>query len=229
MKDETYLFIQDVKEKGSTARSARNRRTHNGKGGRVKLPSDNLSRKELQKMNGDVKTYRLNEPMTLEEFKSMPDDIKVTYVKLLRERFDVPDYKIGEMMGANKDQIWLMFKKLGLNGTSKKKRKDWNSEGWCAFVNGVPVPVTDPVEVDEDTPEKCPENLDDIKAEGNFFCEPVHAPEIPALPINWGKKKAIPASGNMTFVGSAEAALNAVSSLLGGADVHITITWEVCD
>lgn len=43
MKDETYVFISDVKEKGSVARSARNARSHCGKGGRVRLPSDNLS------------------------------------------------------------------------------------------------------------------------------------------------------------------------------------------
>lgn len=45
MKDETYSYISDVKEKGITARSARNRRTHTGKGGKVRFPSDSLSKK----------------------------------------------------------------------------------------------------------------------------------------------------------------------------------------
>ena len=84
MKDETYVFIQDVKEKKTTARSARHTRTHCGRGGRVRLPSDNLSKKELMKMSGECKSYRLNSPMSWDEFKAMPDDIKITYIKLLR-------------------------------------------------------------------------------------------------------------------------------------------------
>ena len=72
-------------------------------------------------MNGECKSYRLNSPMTWQEFRSMPDDIKVTYIKLLREKFSCPDSKIGEMMGASKDQVSLMFKKLGLNQGKTKK------------------------------------------------------------------------------------------------------------
>ena len=67
MKDETYAFISDVKEKGFTARSARHTRTHCGKGGRVRLPSDNLSKKELEKLNGECKSFRLNDPMGRKE------------------------------------------------------------------------------------------------------------------------------------------------------------------
>ena len=90
MKDETYLFVSDMKDKKVTARSARNKRTHCGKGGRVRFPSDNLSKKELQKMNGECKAYRLNDPMGWKEFKAMPDDLKITYIKLLRKEFNVP-------------------------------------------------------------------------------------------------------------------------------------------
>lgn len=85
MKDEEFLFHSDCHEKKVTARSARNTRTHNGKRGKVKFPSDYLTKKEIKAMSGEVKSYRLNEPMSWREFKAMPDDIKVTYIKLLRE------------------------------------------------------------------------------------------------------------------------------------------------
>ena len=150
MKDETYVFISDVKAKGSVARSARNARTHCGKGGRVRLPSDNLSKKELMKMSGECKSYRLNEPMTWKEFMSMPDDIKITYVKLLRNKFGCPDSKIGEMMGANKDKVSRQFIKLGLDKGKTKKKEKWDKEGFWAWANGVdklPTPVPEePVE-----------------------------------------------------------------------------------
>ncbi len=150
MKDETYAFISDVKDKKVTARSARHMRTHCGKGGRVRLPSDNLSKKELMKMSGECKSYRLNEPMTWKEFMSMPDDIKITYIKLLRNKFGCPDSKIGEMMGANKDKVSRQFIKLGLDKGKTKKKEKWDKEGFWAWANGVdklPTPVLEePVE-----------------------------------------------------------------------------------
>jgi hypothetical protein len=151
MKDETYAFISDVKEKKVTARSARHTRTHCGKGGMVRLPSDNLSKKELMKMSGECKSYRLNKPMTWTEFKAMPDDIQITYVKLLRQKFSVPDRKLAEMFGTSKDGISFRFKKLGLNEGKTRKRKNWDSEGFYAWLHGVdklptPVPEEEPTE-----------------------------------------------------------------------------------
>lgn len=144
MKDETYAFISDVKEKKVTARSARHTRTHCGKGGRVRLPSDNLSKKELQKMNGECKSYRLNDPMAWQEFMSMPDDIKVTYIKLIREKFNVPDKNIAEMFGVSKDYVYRTFKKLGLQRDIRISHPKWDKEGFYAWWRGVdmlPTPV----------------------------------------------------------------------------------------
>ena len=137
MKDETYAFISDVKEKKITARSARNTRTHCGKGGRVRLPSDNLSKKELMKMNGECKSYRLNSPMAWSEFKAMPDDIKITYIKLLREKFDVPDCELYKMFGCGKDSLSRYFKALGLRVPRKNVYREWKKDEWFAWVNGV--------------------------------------------------------------------------------------------
>lgn len=91
MDDEKYAFEEEVREKKIIARSAHKRTV---KGGRVRLHSDNLSKKELKKMSGEAKTYNLGQPMKWAEFKSMPDDLKVEYIKQIRERFNVYDMKI---------------------------------------------------------------------------------------------------------------------------------------
>ena len=98
MTDEKFVFVQDVKEKKQTARSAWNR--NKGKYRTVRLPSDFMTRKEREAMNGEVKSYRLNDPMTWEEFKAMPDDIMTSYIKLIRERFGASDTAIANMMGT---------------------------------------------------------------------------------------------------------------------------------
>ncbi len=152
MKDETYVFISDVKEKGSVGRSARARRTHTGKGGRARLPSDNLSKKELEKMNGECKSYRLNEPMKWQEFKSLPDDIKITYIKLIRQKFNPPVTQIAKMMGVTEVCVRNELKKFGLtDGKKRSGRMNWDKEGFYAWANGVdklptPAPEEEPIE-----------------------------------------------------------------------------------
>lgn len=104
-------------------------------------------------MNGECKSFRLNDPMTWNEFVSMPEDIQVTYIKLLREKFGCPDAKIGEMMGADKDKVSRYFKKLGLRQGHVKRSKPFDKEGFYAWVNRVdklPTPVLEEAPVPEE-------------------------------------------------------------------------------
>lgn len=103
-------------------------------------------------MNGECKSYRLNEPMKYEEFKAMPDDIKISYITLLRKKFNCPDSKIGEMMGANKDKISRQFIKLGLDKGKTRKKENWDKEGFYAWVHGVSKLPTTGIEEPIETP-----------------------------------------------------------------------------
>ena len=123
MTDEKYTFITDVAEKKRTARGAFNKRTHNGKGGKVRFPSDYLSNKERNKMNGEVREYRMNSPITYTEFKKYPDDLKKKYIQRLRDMFDVPDKDIAEMMGVNVKTLATALAKIDARGGRRGKRK----------------------------------------------------------------------------------------------------------
>jgi hypothetical protein len=82
--------------------------------------------------------------MAWKEFMSMPDDIKVTYIKLLREKYNVPDKNLAEMFRVNKDYIYRTFKKLGLQRDVRISHPKWDKEGFYAWMNGVdklPTPV----------------------------------------------------------------------------------------
>ena len=96
-------------------------------------------------MSGECKSYRLNEPMAWKEFKAMPDDIKITYIKLLRQKFNVPDAHIHKMMETNTCTFSNEMKRLGLNVGKRKSSTPWDKEGFYAWVNGVdvPTPVTE--------------------------------------------------------------------------------------
>ena len=123
MTDEKYTFITDVAEKKRIARGAFNKRTHNGKGGKVRFPSDYLSNKERNKMNGEIREYRMNSPITYAEFKKYPDDLKKKYIQRLRDMFDVSDTDIAAMMGVKAKTLNAALIKIDARGGRRGKRK----------------------------------------------------------------------------------------------------------
>ena len=156
-------------------------------------------------MSGEVRSYRLNEPMSYKEFKKMPDDIQVVYIKALRQKYGVSYSKIAEMLGASPNTILSISRKLGIPAVGHTRHeRPFDKEAWLAWLNGAPSPAVE--EVKEE-----PVVVDRIEHEA--VCD---------LP-----KKAIPCSGCMTFEGTPEEALNAVGLLLGGANVRICIKWEL--
>ncbi len=132
--DEQWAMIEDSIEKKRTAASAFKQRTHCGKGGSVKFPSDFMSKKELKAMNGEVKSYRLNDPMSWDEFKELPSDLKAGYIQKLREKFNVPDNFIAEMFDVSlaKLTLYLMDLKLELVHDIEL----WNKEAFLAWRSG---------------------------------------------------------------------------------------------
>lgn len=211
MTDEKYVFITDVGDKKRTASGSYHRRTHAGKGGRVRFPSDYLTKKELQAMSGEAKSYRLNDPMSWAEFMAMPDDLKVTYIKLLRERYNVPDSNIGEMMGADKDRVSRCFIKLGLNGKQRRSYSNWDKEGWLRWANGLPS-VEDTTSEEEATVNEDEAVVDVIEQSKEAF-------ESPNVPTN----------GSLTFDCPANIALGVIEQLLGCTKARLNIMWEITD
>lgn len=166
MTDEKYTFITDVAEKKRIARGAFNKRTHNGKGGKVRFPSDYLSNKERNEMNGKVREYRMNSPITYAEFKKYPDDLKKKYVKRLRDTFDVSDTDIAAMMGVKAKTLNAALVKIDASGGRRGKRKaDYVAfEKWKRDNGAVPsscVQITAD-NVTEDGLKKLSDKIDDM-------------------------------------------------------------------
>lgn len=217
MKDETFCFIQDVKEKKSTARSARNKRTHNGKGGMVKLPSDFMTRKEINAMNGEVKAYRMNDPMKWAEFKAMPDDIKRDYIKILRSKFNAPGKYIAAMMGVNYTYYSNEIVRLGISEgkNSRGRCTPWDKEGFAAWCNGATVNSGASVVESQEASEQATEQAPQCENKCVDFAPPVVS-----------QKSATPCNGSMIFECPANMALDVISKVLGTAKVHLLIEWD---
>ena len=216
--DEQWEMIEDSISKKRTAQSARHRRTHCGKGGSVKFPSDYMTKKELKAMNGECKSYRLNDPMMWEEFKQLPDDIKIMYIKGIREKYDIPDKYLADAMGVASPTFCRWMKclgctlgvRMGLKGNAWKE-----SEQGIAFYKWW-------------SKEKMAENTtknDDIKeinAEtDNIYAIGTIAPYLPQY--------VTPKSGSLYFECSADDAISAIREILQNNKVSLNIQWTLME
>lgn len=232
MSDEQYEYVSDCRDKKVTARSARHARTHNGKGGSVKFPSDYMSAKELKSMNSECKTYRMNEPITWDEFKSMPDDLKIAYVKNLREKFGAPACEIAVMMGVHPATLNSYLRCLGIaeGKSAGRSRQKWDKEGFNAWRTGsisetlieddsdsTVEATVETVEADVSVSEDVEESskINEEKSIEDPVCYTGHY-----MPV-------IPKSGTLQFMNNySDEALDTIRCLLSNTKVNLTISWE---
>lgn len=206
MKDERYVFIQDVKEKKAIGRSSFNKRTHAGGSGKKKWAAELMTKKELEKMNGELKTYRLNDPMTWEEFKALPDDIKKMYIKAIQEKFNPFDASIAKtLFGVHPSTFLDVLKRLGMCHGNVDQRRQWDKAGFEAWARG-----EKPTEAYQSLPKPTEEKVVEVTEAKVEYTE---------------KKKAVPKTGRMDFEGTTEEIIETIASLLGGAEIKLTITW----
>lgn len=205
MNDEKYVFITDCAEKKRTARGIHNKRTHAGKGGKVIFPSDYLTRKEREAMNGEIKTYALNRPMRWKEFKLLPDDVRREYIENLQKRFDVQQKDLAAMFGVSVKTVGLETKKLGIKFPHRGGWANTNNGGFRAFC--AEEPKADPVEAPTET-----KPSEEVKA-------------LDAPPV---QNRGAPKSGSLCFENTTTTeALNLVYSVLGSVSMaKLSVSWE---
>ena len=233
MTDEKFTFIEDVRDKKRTATCAHHKRTHCGKGGKVRFPSDFKTKKELRAMNGEVKSYKLNDPMGWEEFRAMPDDIKVAYITALRKKYNVSDTALAKMFGCSQPVVSKEMRRLGVQ-SERSGNAVWDKDGWCAWVNGVKLEAK---AASEDVREEAAERLEHIIAEmveevkacvesvpeGSKKCDE----EVPEEEEKCDCTRAIPGCGRMELEGTVTECMNTLKQLLADSSVKLTVAWAV--
>lgn len=243
MSDEEYEYKQDCREKSIAARSARNKKTHTGKGGRVRLPSDNLSKKEREAMNGEcIKYASLKKPMSWEEFKKLPKDLAVQYIKSLRKKYNVPDKNIAENVFHISPAALTKYNREVLElfqGKCAGGKRVWDKDGflaWCGGAeDGVVKPSETPVEEEQIVTHETEPNLEepvenDINREIFEHNYDLHEEVNKILNETESSCEAntvIPSNGEMTFQGNVDDILRTIAKLLDGRQVRLEVEWEV--
>lgn len=85
-----------------------------GRGAGVRMPSDSMSRKERDALNGDCMTYRTGVPVAYEEFSAWPEDVQKEYMKKIYWTHGGTARSIGNMLGVSDFTVCQILKKLGV-------------------------------------------------------------------------------------------------------------------
>ena len=109
MKDEKYVFFEDVKEKAITARSSRKRPRRSG----CRLPQ--YTAKEMREMSGPTYTINLKRRITYTEFKALPESLQKSYVQNIVDKYRIGPSALAELMGANAGAVGMYLSKRGFS------------------------------------------------------------------------------------------------------------------
>lgn len=134
-------FDFDVKQKKSIAHGAYARKS-GSKSKKCTLPSDSLTEAQKRKLNGPCVGVKLDEPMSWEQFKSLPLSLAKEYIANLRETYNASQLMLSGMFGVSPPLICRTFKAMGIE-SGPAKRTDFGEATkvkqakWDAFCHGV--------------------------------------------------------------------------------------------
>lgn len=77
------LFASEVREKSMLARGARSR-VIGTRSKRCKMSTDGMTQKEIAKLHGPVKTYRMVPGVSDTDLAEWPEDLRKEYIKRFR-------------------------------------------------------------------------------------------------------------------------------------------------
>lgn len=109
MTDAAYVFKKDIQDKKRIGYGARNK-INGSKSKKCSLPSDHLTKKQKEALNGEMISYDFKKFYSWEEFKEMPSGIQVEYINSIINRYDVGLATISEhLFGLNKSALSMFF------------------------------------------------------------------------------------------------------------------------
>ena len=195
------------------------------------LPSDNLTAAQKKALNGQVQSYKLDEPMDYKSFRKMPDDLQKKYIGNLQNLYQASDTMIAQLFGVSDSMGYVIRKGLGLPALDKKRPTqaviEKRKAKWAAFLGGVvggKPRAEDPVADDPEEEETAVETLE--------------VPNPPAL-IGFGDRSTPPREKKKMDTTKIQIALDGVfsedkirdwlkiaSSVFSGKDVHVELFVE---
>lgn len=125
------LFDEDVREKRRTAAGAHHKKRR-GRG--CTLPSDCLTPTQLRRLNGSVRTYRLDLPLRYEAVLALPEDLRREYLARLRDGYSADAEMLAGMLAVSKERAAELMTRCGIvpgapDSAAKERWKQFCGKG----------------------------------------------------------------------------------------------------
>lgn len=98
----------------------------------VRLPSDNLTRKQRKELNGMAVTYSMNEPHTYYELLAFPKDLRKQYIEGLINKYHPSNLDMAKMLKCSKDTYLELLKGLEVDHARYYRLRE-QKEMWAEF------------------------------------------------------------------------------------------------
>ena len=204
MNDIEFILKEDIKEKKQAGRGYYHKK-NGSKSKKCRLPSDSLSKKEIEKMNGECKVYNFNKPMSYSNFCAMPVDLRIKYLEMLRDKFGANQTEISKMMGVAGTTLASHRAKFldGKPAFRSYKYSRLDAEAWNKFING------------EEDKDAVVAEKEEMATSDNKKVEDDNSADTTCLQHNKVIPKADIVNGSMNLKGKAEDIFRKMTDILG--------------
>lgn len=137
MTDEKYTLQQTNKERSQLIPSVYKRRTHNGKGGAMKTPSDFLSSSEKRAMCSTMQAVTLTRPISFDCFQKLSPSLQEQYMKSLIETYHGSTSSIAKMFDISEAQVKAIRSGMHINYPGTLDQSKW--ESFISFKPEIPM------------------------------------------------------------------------------------------
>lgn len=147
-------FDYNAMKQKQIANGARNRKC-GSKSKRCSLPSDHLSEREWRAKCGKMIAYRMNEPMTWDDFKALANSSQREYIEYLRDTYGATAVSLGEMFGVSPLTVRRVASRIGVEFRKGQHMSKQKQTAWDRFISG-----EDTVMVDEPVLDALPQTFE---------------------------------------------------------------------
>ena len=152
-------FDYDVMQKKRLARNQFHNAKYKHGGGH--LPHEDLTPAQMKRRNGPMVTYSMNQPMSWNDFKSMPHDLQQQYLDGLHARFGVGPSDIAKYLFLRTPNN-LRQSTVAMGLTVAKRDKNCDRDGFFAWL----------CKADEDTRAAEAEKKPEVNTDGIHVAPP---------------------------------------------------------
>jgi hypothetical protein len=134
MTDAEFIMHSEAREHKANGRAVYSRASRGGSK-YCRLPSDNMTKAQIKKMNGDVITLQMNKPIGWKEFKKYSADLQREYLENLVKNHGARQVDIANMFELERSYCSKCTMLIAPNLFKGHRRKQIDPR-WMAFISG---------------------------------------------------------------------------------------------